>query len=149
MADLTFKVSAKSENATKTVVATRGFQMIVDEPESLGGTDQGATPVEYMLAALAGCLNVVGHLVAREMGFQLRGLELALEGNLNPAKFAGKSELERAGYKEIRVELRPETDADQETLNQWLEIVEARCPVSDNFSNATPVRISVNPTNIC
>lgn len=143
MADLTFKVSAKSENATKTVVETRGFHLIVDEPENLGGTDQGANPVEYMLAALAGCLNVVGHLVAREMGFQLRGLELALEGNLNPAKFAGKSERERAGYKEIRVELRPETDADQETLNQWVERVEARCPVSDNFSNATPVSIFV------
>ncbi|NSW89708.1 MAG: OsmC family protein [Firmicutes bacterium] len=142
MADLKFSAKAHSENPTKTVVETRGFKMIIDEPKSLGGTDAGANPVEYLLAALAGCINVVGHVVAREMGFELRGIRIDLEGDLNPARFMGKSKAERAGYKEIRVKLEADTDADAETLAKWLETIEDRCPVSDTLSNGTHVKIS-------
>jgi len=64
MGVLKFSVKAESENPTKTIVEARGFKIIIDEPESLGGTNDGANPVEYVLGALAGCLNVVGHVVA-------------------------------------------------------------------------------------
>lgn len=141
MAVIKFGVKAKNENSTKTVVETRGFRMTIDEPENFGGTNGGANPVEYLLAALSGCLNVVGHLVAREMGFKLNSLEIELEGDLNPAKFAGKSMEDRAGYQEVRVIMKPDTDADKETLERWLKAVENRCPVSDNISNPTPLNI--------
>lgn len=143
MSTLKFGVTAKSQNSTKTEVVTRGFKMTIDEPENLGGTNAGANPVEYLLAALSGCLNVVCHLVAGEMGFKLNGLELVLEGDLDPAKFTGKSMDGRAGYNDIRVTIRPNADADKETLDRWLKIVESRCPVSDNISNATPLHIDL------
>ena len=141
MSIIKFGVNAKSENGTKTLVVTRGFKMTIDEPENMGGTNGGANPVEYLLAALSGCLNVVGHLVAREMGFNINGLELVLEGDLDPAKFSGKSMDGRAGYSEIRVTMKPNTDADKETLDKWIKAVESRCPVSDNISNPTPLHI--------
>ncbi|NTW71455.1 MAG: OsmC family protein [Eubacteriaceae bacterium] len=143
MADLKFSIKAKCENPTKMVVNTRGFTMVIDEPKSLAGTNDGANPVEYLIAALAGCLNVVAHMVAKEMCFDLRGLEIDIDGNLDPMKFMGKSDVERTGYKEIRVNIKPDTDADEETLKKWLEIVEQRCPVSDNIANATPVVIKL------
>jgi uncharacterized OsmC-like protein len=143
MSVVKFSAKAKNENRTKTVVETRGFKMTIDEPENLGGTNEGANPVEFMLAALAGCLNVVGHIVAKEMGFQLHGLEIELEGDLDPAKFSGKDTEERAGYKEIRVTIKPDTDTDSETLEKWVRAIEARCPVSDNISNTTPLKIVV------
>lgn len=140
---LKFAAKAQSENPTKTVVEARGFKMVIDEPENLGGTNDGANPVEYVLAALSGCLNVVGHIVAKEMDFTLRGIEFELEGDLDPAKFSGKDTDERAGYKEIRVKIKPDADADEETLEKWLETIESRCPVSDNIANATPVKITL------
>lgn len=39
MADLKFRVKAYSENPTKTIVKARGFELVVDEPADLGGTD--------------------------------------------------------------------------------------------------------------
>ena len=141
MTNIKFGATAKSENSTKTIVETRGFKMTIDEPEALGGTNEGANPVEYILAALSGCLNVVGHLIASEMGFKLNGLEIVLEGDLDPAKFTGKSMDGRAGYSEIRVTLKPDSDADKETLDKWIKVVESRCPVSDNISNPTPLHI--------
>ncbi len=143
MPDVTFKVKSKSENPTKTVVKARSFEMVIDEPENLGGTNTGPNPVEYVLGALSGCLSVVGHLVAKEMGFELRGIEFELEGNLDPAKFMGKNEKIRAGYKEIRVKVKPDTDADSDTLGKWVEAVESRCPVSDNIAHATPINITL------
>lgn len=143
MPKLTFKASAKSENPTKTVVEARGFKIIVDEPEALGGTNHGANPVEFVLSALAGCLNVVGHVVAKEMNIDMRGIEIELDGDLNPAKFMGKDDGERAGYQNINVSIKPDCDADVDTLAKWVETIEDRCPVSDNISKATPVAIKL------
>ena len=64
MADAKFSITAVSENATKTTVKARNFSMVIDEPPSLGGKDEGANPVEFVLAALAGCLNVMGNVLA-------------------------------------------------------------------------------------
>jgi uncharacterized OsmC-like protein len=143
MPNLKFSVKSKSENPTKTVVEARSFKMIIDEPANLGGTDHGANPVEYILGALTGCLNVVGHMIANEMGFNLRGLEFNVEGDLDPAKFQGKPESGRAGFMEIRVTVIPHTDANQTILQEWIKKVEERCPVSDNLANPTPVKVAL------
>jgi uncharacterized OsmC-like protein len=108
---------------------------------SLGGTDSAPNPVEYVLAAFAGCINVMGDLIAKEMGFELRGLGIRMRGDLNPARLFGTSDAERAGYESITVEVTPDCDADAATLDAWLHAVEARCPVSDNVQNSTPVRV--------
>lgn len=139
--DLKFRVKAHSENPTKTVVKARGFEMVIDEPEDLGGTNDAANPVEYILAALSGCLNVMGHVVAKDMDFELRGLEIKMAGNLNPARLFGQSFEERAGYKQIEVTMLPDCDASTEVLDKWIAAVEDRCPVSDNLMNPTPVTI--------
>lgn len=143
MADLKFRVNAHSENPTKTIVKARGFELVVDEPADLGGTNEGANPVEFMLAAYCGCLNVMAHIVAQEMNFELRGVKIKMVGNLNPDKLFGKSDAERAGYKAIDVVIEPDCDADAKTLEQWKEAVCERCPVSDNIKNITPVTISL------
>ncbi len=144
MSDLKFKISALSETPARTNVRARNFEIIVDEPQDLGGSNKAPNPVEYVLASFAGCLNVMGHLVAKEMGFELRGLKIDIEGSLNPEKLFGKSDKDRAGYKEIIVRLKPDCDAGKEILEKWVHEVEARCPVSDNIQNLTPVKVMVD-----
>lgn len=143
MSDLIFSVQGESSSAAKFIANTRQFKLVVDEPEDLGGTDENANPVEYLLAGLAGCINVVGHLVAKELGFSIRKLKIEITGNINPNKLFGSSSDERAGFKKIDLKLLPETDASIETLVEWLRIVEERCPVKDNLTNVTPVNVIV------
>jgi len=143
MADSRFRVKAHSENQAKTIVKARQFEIVVDEPAELGGTDTGANPVEYVLAAFAGCINVMAHVIAKEMNFELRGVKIDISGDLNPARLFGLSYEDRAGYKQIEVRIKPDCDADAETLNKWKEAIENRCPVSDNLQNPTPVKIEV------
>ena len=143
MSDLLFSVIGESTSPAQFVAKTRGFTLKIDEPEDLGGSNEGANPVEYILAGLTGCLNVIGHLVAKELGFTIRNLKIEVKGSLNPNKLFGASHKERAGFKEINLKLIPETDATIETLVNWLKIVEERCPVKDNLVNKTPVNVSV------
>ena len=142
MADLNFSLTGQNENPTKFVAQTRQFTITIDEPEALGGTNHAANPVEFLLAAYAGCLNVMGHIVAGELNFKLKSLRIEIDGDLNPAKVFGQPTGDRAGYKEIRVQLIPEADTDSGTLEKWLKIIESRCPVNDNLANPTPVSVS-------
>ena len=140
---LIFSVKGESNSSAKFIAKTRQFQLTIDEPEGLGGTDEGANPVEYILAGLAGCLNVVGHIVAKELGFTIDKLKIEVVGNNNPDRLFGASDNERAGFKKIDLKLIPETDAPIDILVKWLKIVQDRCPVKDNLMNITPIGISV------
>ncbi|SEP24962.1 Uncharacterized OsmC-related protein [Halogranum amylolyticum] len=138
-----FAVSAESESETKTVVEAREFEFVVDEPPSLGGTNDGPNPVEYLIGAWAGCLNVVVHTVGEERGIDLERVKIAIEGDLDPRKFLGIDEDVRAGYQEINVRIEVESDADEEALEALRGEVEERCPVGDNIDNPTPTDVAI------
>ncbi|MCK9410938.1 MAG: OsmC family protein [Prolixibacteraceae bacterium] len=141
---LNFSIKGGNENPTKFVANARNFKVIVDEPAALGGTDHGPNPVEYLLAGYAGCLNVVAHLVAKELGIEIKKLAIEVDGDLNPAKFLGQSNDDRAGFQSINVSINIDTDADQLSIDKWLKEVENRCPINDNLRNTTPVNVKVS-----
>ena len=143
MSDLNFSVKGVSKNPTKFIAEARNFKLVIDEPPALGGTDHGANPVEYLLASYAGCLNVMGHLIADELGFKLDRLEIEVTGDINPDRLFGKSFEERAGFKKIQVTLKPYANVSPELLKTWTKAVENRCPVNDNLRNITPTEIVV------
>jgi uncharacterized OsmC-like protein len=142
MSDAVFSVEATTVNKTRMDIRSGNFVFSIDEPKSFGGTDAGPNPVEYLLGALAGCLNVTGHLIAHEMGFQIESMTIHLEGNLDPLAFMGKKQGVRAGFKEIRVHFHIKSDASADTLEKWAEAIESRCPVSDNLRNPVPMKVT-------
>jgi len=143
MANLNYRISSVSETDTRTKVSVRGMEFTIDEPLNAGGTNQGPNPVEYLIGALAGCMSITARLVAKQMGIKVNGLAIEVEGDLNTAKFMGRTQEGRSGYEEIRVTIHADLDASGEQKLQWLQAVKARCPVSDNIGNPTPVRISL------
>lgn len=139
----TFGVTATAETPTKTIVETRNFEFVVDEPQDFGGENDAPTPVEYLIGSWAGCLNVVCHLVADEKDIEFDELSIEIEGDLDPAALTGEDTDVRPGYQEIEVAITAATDADDATLTEWLDEVETRCPVGDNLTNPTPVELSI------
>ena len=146
---VTFDTHTELEAGTRVSVETRDFEYVVDEPESLGGTNEGPNPVEYLFGALGGCLSIVGHTVAEEMDLEIKSLGVDLEGELNPARFQGADVDSRAGYQQITASIQAElTDAsgtpvDDETERAWLDRTEDRCPVSDTLAAETPIGLSL------
>ena len=143
MSTLSFSIKGESHNATKFEAKARNFTFIIDEPESLGGNDQGPNPVEYLLGSYAGCLNVVVHLVAKEEGILINKLNISIEGDLDPAKFIGQPGFNRAGFQNINVTLDIDSNADENTINKIIGIAKNRCPINDNLSNVTQISYTV------
>lgn len=139
MSDLKVLIEGESQSAARFSANARQFNIVIDEPPQLGGDDLGANPVEFLLASYAGCINVVAHLTARELGINLERLEIAVQGNINPARLFGQSEEERAGFKQIDVKFSPVTDASPDLVNKWIETIKNRCPINDNLASPTPL----------
>ena len=142
MEDLIFSISGNSVTPTRFEGKVRQFSIAVDEPENFGGKDSAPTPVEYILAGYAGCLNVVVNLIAKEMGITIENLKINITGDINPEKLLGISDKERAGFKSLNIQLDIKSDASRDMIQKLLSQVRERCPVNDNLTNTTPVNYS-------
>lgn len=134
-------VTGTAESPTKLAVSVRDFALVIDEPPSFGGTDAGPNPVEFLLAALAGCMNVVIHMIAHERGVELRALHLTVNGELDPSHLMGHPTENRFGFQSIELIADIDSDASPADLDEILRLSELRCPVSDNLGAKTPIAI--------
>lgn len=137
------EITAERESPTQSTIEVRDFELVIDEPEDMGGANEGPSPLEYLLAGQAGCLNVTASQVAKDMGITLKSLEIEITGDFNLDTFQTEQPDERTGVQNIEVTLATEADADDETLQEWGERVEKRCPVSDNIKHQTEIALSV------
>src|SRR5690625_7458232 len=62
-----FTATGTSTGSLSTAVRARQFDFVVAEPPSLGGTDEGANPIEYRLGSLNGCSTVVGETIGADL----------------------------------------------------------------------------------
>jgi uncharacterized OsmC-like protein len=136
-------IEGESESATKINLHAGRFNMVIDEPAQMGGTDEGPTPVQVLLMSLAGCLSITGHAVAHQRGLKLNEMKIKIEGAMNPCAFMGTSFEERAGFQEINVSIDADFDgASQEEQEAWLDETEKRCPVTDNIKDSTKIKLT-------
>jgi uncharacterized OsmC-like protein len=148
MSTLNFAVTGYSATQTKYEGNARHFKITVDEPHALGGNDDAPNPVEYILAGYAGCLNVVIHLVAKELNVKINSLKIEISGDIDPARLLGTSFNNRAGFLSIQVDIDLDSEADEIILDLLFKQVKERCPVNDNLSNITPIEYNIFTTNL-
>ena len=115
-----------------------------DHPEVLVGADNGPTPVEYLLHALAACLTSGVANIAAARGVELTKVTSIVEGDIDLLGILGLSDGSvRNGYEKVRVSFYIEGDADEETLRGIVEQSRRRSAVYDALTNPTPVVINV------
>lgn len=122
---------------------TRTFVFDADHPAVLVGTDQGPTPVEYVLHALAACLTAGLANVAAARGVKLTEVTSTVEGDINLLGILGLSDQVRNGYEQIRVTFTVKGDAPPEKLREVVEQSRRRSAVYDIITNSVPVTIDV------
>ena len=59
------------------------YEFDVDHPECFASEDNGATPVEFVLVGLVGCLTAGVAAIAQFRGIQLRSVTATIEGDMN------------------------------------------------------------------
>jgi uncharacterized OsmC-like protein len=121
----------------------RVFEYDADHPAVLVGTDEGPTPVEFLLHSLASCLTAGIANIAAARGVTLNRVESKVEGDIDLRGILGLSKEVRNGYQGIRVSFTIDGDAPPETLKAIVEQSRSRSAVYDVLTNGVPVDVSV------
>lgn len=116
------------------------FRMEADEPPSLGGTDEGANPVEHLLNALAACVttSMVAHAAVR--GIEVEAVESQIEGDIDLRGFLGLNEKVPKGYTNIR--MRFKVKAAPEAIEKLKDLA-CYSPVYNTIVDGAQVDIAV------
>jgi uncharacterized OsmC-like protein len=119
------------------------FVFDADHPPVLVGSDNGPTPVEFVLHALAACLTAGLANIAAARGVNLTEVESTVEGDIDLLGILGLSDEVRNGYQQIKVSFKLRGD-DPAKLRQVVEQSRKRSAVYDIVTNGVPVAIEVD-----
>lgn len=117
------------KDASKKAVSTRtgtyrqsvligDHQLVVDEPRSRGGNDDGPDPQQLLAASLASCTAITMEMYAERKGWDVGGIEVACK--YSPA--------ERGAPTRFELIMRFPDTLDDEVVSR-LRVIAAKCPV--------------------
>lgn len=121
----------------------QAFELDTDHPAIFAAEDHGVTPVEMVLAGLAGCLTAGVASVAQKRGVQLRAVTAHLAGDMDLAGILGIDPDVRNGFSNITVRYEIDADASREEIEGIVAQSQKRSAVFDVITNPTNVRVEV------
>ncbi|MCB0310014.1 MAG: OsmC family protein [Bdellovibrionales bacterium] len=139
MPQKTVKVELTMGANFETEVRVRDHRMLIDQTVAAGGQDAGPSPLEYLLASLGGCICAIGRIVAHQRKINLRGMYVAVEGDLDTDVLLGKDTDKRAGFESFRISAQVDADLTDQEKRDFLHEVDRRCPVSENLQHLTTI----------
>lgn len=128
---LTNSVVARWEGGWRCRVTAAGFDLVVDEPASAGGTGTGPMPTEYFLAAMASCYALALSWSAGKRGMELPGLAVTATGTYDGPRFS-------------RLQLQVAAEVPAETIGQLIEPALRACYVSNTIASSPPIEVSID-----
>ena len=156
-----WRASCKWMNGTHSQTSVKGFYGLgqqqshkteftfdTDHPEIFASEDKGATPVEMVLAGLAGCLTAGVASIAQLRKIQLRSVTATLEGAMDIQGILGIDGDVRNGFNDIKVKFDIDADASKEDIEALVAQSQKRSAVFDIITNPTNVSVSVNKQSL-
>jgi uncharacterized OsmC-like protein len=105
--------------------------------------DNGMTPTELALAALAGCLTAGVATVASNRGVQLRSVTATVTAGMDLQGILGIDGDVRNGFEDIAVTYDIDADASRADLEAIIAQSQKRSAVYDAITNPTTVRVEL------
>lgn len=131
---VSLRARGTQDEGVRTAIQVRDFTLTTDEPETLGGTDQGPNPMELVLSALVGCASVMLRMIAGEQGLEYNSADFDVRGTLDTRGLAGVPGVCRH-FLSVTGTVRVRT-RDAATLAQVAAAIEDRCPVFNLLRDA-------------
>jgi uncharacterized OsmC-like protein len=119
------------------------FNYDADHPAIFASEDKGATPVEFVLVGLAGCLTAGIAAVAQNRKIQLRSVKATLEAGMDLQGILGIDSDVRNGYDDIKVTFNIDADASKKDIEALVAQSQKRSAVYDIITNPTNVTVHV------
>ena len=155
-AQFTWRASAKWQNGVHSQIKVNSFfglgeeqnhkeewSFEADHPEVFAATDNGITPIEYLIVGLASCLSAGVASVAQNRGIQLHSVEATVEGEHDIRGILGADSEVRNGFNDIKVTFHIDADASREDIEALVAQSQKRSAVFDALTNPTNVTVEV------
>ncbi len=156
-AKFTWRATCKWINGTHSQSSVKGFFGLgeeqshkteftfdADHPEIFASEDNGAAPVEMVLAGLASCLTAGVAAVAQMRDIQLNSVSATLEGPMDIQGILGIDSDVRNGFDSIKVHYTIDADASDDDIKALVAQSQKRSAVFDIVANPTNVTVDVN-----
>ena len=129
-------VHAVNEAGTRTVTQVRDYDPVVaDEPDTLGGTNTGPSPLELALVSLVSCDGVIINGVAQAMNFDYARVEFEASGQIYVRGPKGVRGV-RPYFEKVDLGITLTTEESDERFEKLQANVEFRCPIINLFRGA-------------
>lgn len=124
-------------------VKTRGFDVVLDQPENMGSSDLGPRPSELLLAALAACHEVTYRLYADALDIDLQDIAVSVTGVSDARGFFDVDDEVDAGFSEVYGEINIVSNASDEDIERLRQTVNRHCPVLDDLRKPLKVELDL------
>lgn len=133
--------SASTELGTdlRCEVSTGDHTFVIDERPSIGGTHEGASPIEAVLGVLAACQAITYRVWAAKLGVALDHVAVTVDGDIDLNGFFGLNDEARAGFTAIRVNVALRGPESDERYRELADRADQHCPVYDLMANPVSV----------
>ena len=137
--DVGWIVATTGASGYRTELRMGGFELVSDEPVSVGGTGAGPTPYEFMLAALSSCTAMTLRMYASRKQWPLESVVVRVRDTPAHIKDCLDCETSAVGPRRIDriVELHGALSPEQH--KRLLEIAD-RCPVKQTLARGIQIR---------
>ena len=120
------------ESGFRVGISAGKHSLVADEPVSVGGTDTGPTPYDFLLTALASCAVMTLRMYADRKKWPLKSAAVHLRSGRSHEVDCENCETEEVGVKTIEAKVDLNGDLTDEQRNRLREIA-GRCPVKQTL----------------
>ena len=115
-------------------------RLVADEPTDMGGTDEGPTPYDLLLAALGTCTSMTVALYARRKSWPLEGVTARLQHSRIHAIDCAECETKEGKIDRIELNVEFAGQLSNEQRSKLLEIAR-KCPVHRTLTSEVDIRM--------
>ena len=131
-------VRAEVTSGFRTRLSARGFDLVADEPQTVGGTETGPTPYDLLAMALGACTAMTIRMYADRKGLALDGVGVTVTHAKVHARDCAACETEDGHLDRLTRTVRLDGDLADDVRQRVLEIAD-RCPVHRTLENEVDV----------
>lgn len=129
------KAEAQCQSHSRSDVKIRDLVQIIDEPIERGGTNQGPTPTESVIATLIGCTNVIAHKCAKQLNIQLGTLNISANCEFDRRGVLLEEEI-NLPFKKVVLRVQTNPTLNQIERDRIAAQVQQYCPLTKLFQQA-------------